>query len=625
MSIIFGMLKPDGARVEEHELLSLATATERYAPEGASAQVLGRIGMGFQPYYTHQRSCLENAPRMDIHSNLLCIDGRLDNHRELCDALDMYEPNSADSQIVLSAFNKWGDQCFAHFVGDWAVALWDERNKTLYLARDHAGTRTLYFCQRGDTLLWATYVDTLISHQEPQSIDEDYVAAYLSSHPVHDLTPYKGVRAVTPAHYVAIAERRVAKSAHWNWIRMCETRYRSDQEYDDHFLTLFRQSVERRTGPGAKILAQLSGGMDSSSIVCMSDHIRRSQTPLQTILDTISFYDDSEPTLDDRPYFTIVENNRGKTGYHIARTFAERTFELDEGAPDAYLFPGADSSALRRESGLLDALRNQSYRVVLSGIGGDELLGGVPTPLPELADYLMSGNLSALLRHALAWSVATQHSMVCLLADTLLFTYRTLQPPRIDSQSLPSWITPNIRHRYLQIFRAELAHSVPVRSTPNALSNGHAWWSILETLPHVFPGFLLRPEYRYPYLDRDLVDFLFSIPREQLIRPGRRRHLMRRSLRDIVPREILERRRKAYQIRTPVITIQQSSGVILRLFSDSHLAQAGYINPNLFLAAVEQTVSGNDVKWWQAIVKTIYLELWFRSCTSIKQSVRLES
>src|SRR5216683_927664 len=143
MSIIFGIRKSEGEVVEEHQLLSLANATDRWAPDGTFVRATGRIGMGFQPYHTHQRSNLESQPVADDLGNMISWDGRLDNHKELRDLLAQ-EANISDSLIVLAAFRRWGEECFSRLIGDWAVALWSHTDRSLYLARDHAGTRTLY-------------------------------------------------------------------------------------------------------------------------------------------------------------------------------------------------------------------------------------------------------------------------------------------------------------------------------------------------------------------------------------------------------------------------------------------------------------------------------------------------
>ena len=133
----------------------------------------------------------------------------------------------------------------------------------------------------------------------------------------------------------------------------------------------------------------------------------------------------------------------------------------------------------------------------------------------------------------------------------------------------------------------------------------------METLPHLFPQLLSRIEYRYPFLDRDLVEFLFSIPPEQLLRPGRRRSLMRRALVDIVPHEILERRRKAFQLRAPLSALQQAYPKLLKLFADAAIASAGFVDIAQLRRSLKAIAEG-DPKWRQAMLKTIALELWMK-------------
>src|SRR5260370_1454360 len=158
MSIIYGLLKEHGVRVTEWELQHLAAATERYATGTDSVYIRGRLGMGFQPYSSHLRSALEQGPTSTLHGHALCFDGRLDNHKELSEELGLHDPDAlSDSQIVLAAFAQWSEACFSRFVGDWALALWSEKDQSLYLARDHAGTRTLYFRHEQGEAVWATY------------------------------------------------------------------------------------------------------------------------------------------------------------------------------------------------------------------------------------------------------------------------------------------------------------------------------------------------------------------------------------------------------------------------------------------------------------------------------------
>ena len=200
LSIIFGIRKPLAASVSREELLQLANATERFAVDGVVVQANSRVGMGFQPYHTHLRSTMELGPTSDMYGNLLVVDGRIDNYRDLCQELHLEEASTPDSNIILSAYLKWGEECFSHFIGDWALALWSTRDQVLYLARDHAGTRTLYFENKNNTLRWSTYLDNFFTEPRSLDVDEDYVACYLGAQPLRELTPHKGIRAVLPAH-----------------------------------------------------------------------------------------------------------------------------------------------------------------------------------------------------------------------------------------------------------------------------------------------------------------------------------------------------------------------------------------------------------------------------------------
>jgi asparagine synthase (glutamine-hydrolysing) len=131
----------------------------------------------------------------------------------------------------------------------------------------------------------------------------------------------------------------------------------------------------------------------------------------------------------------------------------------------------------------------------------------------------------------------------------------------------------------------------------------------METLPHLSPRILFRPEYRYPMLDKDLVEFLFSIPPEQLVQPGRRRSMMRRALRGIVSVEILERRRKAFQLRAPMNAIRAAQPKLDRLIAGSRIAELGFIDTAALKRALRATADGS-AEWYQAILRAIAYELW---------------
>jgi asparagine synthase (glutamine-hydrolysing) len=611
MSIIFGLLKEAGSLAKESEVEQLGEATARYGTGIGSSYRRGRLGMGVQPYFSHERSAMEAGPTKNLKHCVLSFDGRLDNYTELAELLGLKSHDVSDSQIVLTAFEQWGEACFSRLVGDWALALWSEKQQSLYLARDHAGTRTLYFQNKEHRLVWSTFLDSFQRRDVKLPLCKDYAARYLACRHIGDLTPYEGILSVTPAHYLIIRSNIVGRHAHWMPVRRSVTRYSSDEEYEAHFLALFKRSVERRTGPGAPILAQLSGGMDSTAIVCMSDHLRCQSGPNSEILDTISFYDESEASLNERPYFSLVEARRGKVGTHLNTAFSQRTFEVHDAKNGKYVLPGADSFSFQQECQLWETVWQRGNRSILSGIGGDEVLGGVPDPSPELADYLVSGSFRKLLRQGVAWSLADRSPLIGTLNATAGYVVGLYGDTRTCDSPAPPWISNELCDRLKERGKRQPAALCQFGIEPHRLESGRTWWSIMETLPHLFPNLLFRIEYRYPFLDRDLVEFLFSIPREQILRPGRRRSLMRRALVNIVPREILERRRKAFQLRAPLSALQQAYPRLLELFADSAIANEGLVDLDKLRFSLGKIAEGSP-EWRQAMQRAIALELWIK-------------
>jgi len=618
MSIIFGILAPDGDKVDREQLLRLASATERYAPDGTFVHSERNLGMGFQAYYTHERSRLDSQPASDPYGNLLVFDGRIDNHSELNADLDVHGPCLSDSLLVLAAFEHWGTKCFSKLKGDWALALWSNRDHVLYLARDHAGTRTLFYRIVNGRLLWATFLDTFFAQGERYPLDEQFAACFLAGQTVGDLTPYRGVNAVPVAHYLAISGESITKTALWDWTPKSLIHYKSDSEYEEQFFDLFRQSVRRRAGAGAPIIAELSGGMDSTSIICMSDYIRRSQgIPTDGLLDTLSYYDPQEPTWNEEQYFSLTEARRGKPGVHVQTSFAARTFQPFSSHTGHYLWPGSDSATAALEQQTLDATGARDYRVVLSGIGGDELLGGVPTPTLELADYIVPPRPLTFLRRSIEWSLVQRtplaHALYAAARTVMALYFRRMPAPTI-----PAWIEPKIRPILEEtLMNRSMTVDKSVRARPSSVINGRMWWSLVETLPHMTPGILARREYRYPYLDRDLVSFLFQVPREQLVRPGRRRSLMRRALREIVPPEILERRRKAYLSRTPIVAFVNARATLQSLSSELITARLGLVIQPTFERSIDSMTSGQLTTEWPMLLRTLLFEMWLRNSAGL--------
>src|SRR5882762_1037397 len=135
--------------------------------------------------------------------------------------------------------------------------------------------------------------------------------------PAVHLTPYVGIHAVPPSSSVLLRPGKHTVRKYCDFDPSKRIRYSTDAEYEEHFRTVFAEAVQRRLRSDSPILAELSGGMDSSSIVCVADTIIARGAAETPRLDTLSYYNDSEPNWNERPYFTKVEEKRGRTGTHI--------------------------------------------------------------------------------------------------------------------------------------------------------------------------------------------------------------------------------------------------------------------------------------------------------------------
>jgi asparagine synthase (glutamine-hydrolysing) len=175
---------------------------------------------------------------------------------------------------------------------------------------------------------------------------------------------------------------------------------------------------------------------------------------------------------------------------------------------------------------------------------------------------------------------------------------------------MPDWVI-TTRESFAEVLQREVPrYRFPGGVLPSQVGNARTWLAMLEHLPHLQPGVIARYEYRYPYLDRDLVEFLFSIPREQLVRPGRRRSLMRRALTGIVPEKILERKRKAYCSRGPMVALARAIAAKRESGLRSMAVDLHLVDPGRLDRAFEDVVTGRGVDHIGALMRVLSFDSW---------------
>jgi asparagine synthase (glutamine-hydrolysing) len=620
MSVQFGRWHFGSAPPAPHYLKRVQDVLAARGADGTGSYSEGGVDILYSALHTTRESHREKQPHVTPSGSVLTWDGRLDNRATFIGAMrDTLSTDSPDVSIAGSAYERWGTGCLAMLVGDWALSVWNPRDRSLVLAKDPVGTRPLYYAVEPEQVTWSSVLDPLVRFAGKNfPLDEEYIAGWLAFFPAAQLTPYLGIESVPPSCFVRLAPGKRTVCRYWDFDPTKQIRYAGDAEYEEHFRLVFRESVRRRLHSASPVLAELSGGMDSSSIVCMADAILAQEGAETPRLDTLSYFNDSEPHWDERPYFSKVEQKRGRAGSHI-----------DLGARDASLFefarsefqaaPGPGSGRSNARSERAACIRSGGYRVVLSGIGGDEVTGGVPTPVPELADLIARARLLVLAHQLKIWALAKRKPWFHLLLEAASRFLSTTFVPIPAHLQVPAWLNADFARRHrsaLAGYPARLKFFGPLPSfqenllTLGALRRQLACDSLPSGPVH---------ERRYPFLDRDLLEFLFAVPREQLVRPGQRRSLVRRALAGIVPEEILGRRRKAYVSRAPTTAFLRERKCLEELGRGMIAGSLGIVNVPSFSDTVQKARRGQEVPIIP-MMRTIELEIWLRSSQRYQQS-----
>ena len=611
MSVQFGHWNFRRCSSEAFVLDAVREHLTPYGPDGEGRFHNEQVDILFYRMYETEDSRSEQQPRRIGPDQVLTWDGRLDNRADLLRELaGIVTTSDTDVAIVAAAYLRWGLASFPKLIGDWALCVWDSAGQQLVLAKDFLGTRPLFYSIDRTCAQWCTVLDPLVLFAGRQfQLNREYLAGWFGLFPASHLTPYVGVCSVPPASYVLIRKDSVAIKQFWRFTPGKTLVYRDDTEYERHFVELLGQAVSRRLRSAFPVLAELSGGMDSSSIVCMADRILAERGAGSPRLDTVTYYSSLEPNWNELPYVERVEAQRGKTGYRIeVRT--DDAFHFDSDAGHFMATPGSLHSSGKSGREFSNVVRESRSRVLLSGIGGDEVLGGAPSAATLLADLLAAGRLRALCGQLVAWGLALRRPLFSILAETLALFWRKQSPSR--SVSPPAWLFSGfLRDHSLAI------HGYPRRThllgPRPSFQESMATIDALRRQLSCFPV-SAEPSYHksYPYLDRDLLQFLFSVPPDQLVRPGQRRSLMRRALADVVPHELLHRKRKAFVLRGPLTAIASQHANLAAMIREMVGDALGVIDSRALAAALQQVRSGQVVPV-TSLLRVFAIERWLRN------------
>jgi asparagine synthase (glutamine-hydrolysing) len=604
------------------DLTALWHALRKWGPDGGRIVTNDSLGVCYQAFNTTREARFEDQPVVARDGRMLAADLRLDNREELFAAthhlLGATKERATDADYVMAAQARWGAEFPFHLVGEYAFVFYDPRARSLALCRDHIGARPLYYHRNNDRLIVSSQLAPLVDlFGIPRDIDEEYVAGRMSRGPAIGITPYKHIHSVKPAHVLTLTQSGdLRERRYWQLDPEREIRLRNDDEYEEAFRFHLRNAVQAPLRTDRPVMIELSGGLDSSTIACVAaDSIRKRETQ-SSRFDTVSYVYDESPTSDESEFIRCVENHVNRTGIHVrdedSKLFppAEQDFDL--------VTPNPILCAFNYHEALCDLMREAGGRVLLSGVGGDQVLGASYDPYPELADLLVLRKPLALHRRLQVWGETLNQAYLSLLWHKTIVPVlpRSVQPwCRQTSKRIPSWFNPGFVAR-AGLLEKDLPPIDPFGfRLPSGRDQSISYVSVVKNLSACHRRELTSIDTSYPYMHRPLIEFLQAIPFEQLLRPRENRSLMRRALRDFVPEKILWRKTKGNPSEGLARAIARECAALRSLFSDSRVCAYGFMDKAPLLAAIDRAKNGLEV-YAGALLTAILLEFWLRALES---------
>jgi asparagine synthase (glutamine-hydrolysing) len=617
MSVQWGLWEFECGSRREAFLAAVPPCLQQWGPDGYGCFEADQLCIGAQSFHVTPEDLRQEQPFVREESkNAFTFDGRLDNRAELLLELDVHrtqqatvqqgawnpsdicEPGIAyladrgtitpdsklrqaqwlvtgsdeptDLEIAAAAFEEWNTGCFARLRGDWAMVVWEKAADLIHLSRDPFGSRHLFYTVTKEYLCWSSRYEPLGKlganaqfRNGPLAKDPVYAVSSVLALPALDATPYRQIRAVPPAHVVSInrsGKARIKKVAPPPQFRPDQTI--SFKETRETLRHLLERSLTNRMRSAFPITIELSGGCDSSTLVCLADHLYR-EGKILAEWKTVTRWPFKSGKSQDYQYARIVEESVGRRGRHVCMFNVDESEEtVPASAEERAASDAASNSLLEHSPSLImrtlwnyrahytDVITENGGRVLICGTGGDELAGGVQDAAVGLSEEWVGRSLSSRIKSLASWAlyknetvwrlliqVASENLPVGLMA---LLHGPTRRQARVMRRRFPEFST----WRLAMIRFAFSGSAKPLRSRRQ---QANSIWPLSAELSHRQRLCHIGSWHRaFPFISQDWVEALAVLPPEYLQAPFQRRRLLREAFADIVPSPVLWRKTKDF-------------------------------------------------------------------------------
>lgn len=556
-------------RVDNALISRMRDEMQHRGPDDAGNLIFdnARGGLGFRRLSIIDLSEAGHQPMHGCTDQLwLVFNGEIYNHAQLREGLEerghVYASHT-DSETILHLYEERGLDFVHDIEGDYAIALWDARLEQLVLVRDRVGVKPLYFYHRDGRFIFASEIKAILQHPSvTPEVDEDSLYHYLTfmtTPPPRTL--FRDIQKIPAGHMVVVKRDGTIKSTqYWDALPPTITEVRSDEEHKIEILRLLRDSIRKRMMSDVPFGVFLSGGVDSSAnVALMSEQMSR---PVDTF--TVGFQD--AEYLNELESARSIASRYGTNHHEVIISEKEMqdflpalVFHQDEPIADPVCVPLYYVSKLAREAGTI---------VVQVGEGSDEIFSGYENYVTYLRIYerfwqhaeqvpqVMRRAASAVVRPALEASGKKRTALELIRrlgADEPLFWGATII---YDETSKPRVLSRRMREQFNG--RSSLEAVAPYldrieRERPD--SDFLARMTYLELKLRLPELLLMRVdkitmatsvEARVPFLDHHLVEYAMGLPRSLKVEGSSGKHILKRSLEDILPHDLLYSRKRGF-------------------------------------------------------------------------------
>lgn len=651
MSGIAGIYHSDGRPVDSSLLCRMIDCVPHRGTDGVHVYSRGSVGLAHRQLCSTEESLREVQPASNsARSCWITLDGRIDNREDLIERLDA-DDRFTDVDLLLLAYEKWGVDCLVYLLGDFAFALWDSSRQLLFCGRDHYGIRPFYYRHSGPDFFFGSEVRQILQNPDlPIEINEEAVAEWLTTAGLHGLhyrdmhqSFFRGISELPAAHYLTLDRHRLQVRRYWDLDPKKEIRYRDRQQYLDEFLHIFREAVSCRLRSHGLVGSELSGGFDSSSIVCIAQELMGRKRDGSHRLVAFSMVFD-ELSCDERPLIQSVVENSGIEFCPVVADDLCGLLNLPSDQNNLRSIDRPDQFALERAGeALYQTAHERGIRVMLSGEGAENHVMGSEFVL----DFLI-GKLEwvELVRRLVA--IRKICSSKSCLGKLLRYGFVPLLPRKLVWPVYMKWFHSELeRDRFPSSFSPHLcslirtSHSKQESRLKN-FPEFSGWarqfeYENLNPASSLLRSFSQPIERRFPYHDCRLMEYCLAIPPDVKYdhfaksqkNYVRGRALQRNAFRTLLPEGILQLTNKVNFNDLYKRRFSEAKPVLEALFappSVPEVSAAGFLDQTKFWQGLQGVLQGFeksqrvDPALCLSANRWIQLELWLQSLKAFRVS-----